>query len=124
MERQPLYAFYGSLRRGMQNYVAFKDALHYCYYVWVPGFYLVSLGDYPAAIPSSPNDYILTEVFHVIDKSAEQKIIDLEHTSGYEMTEVFLFNEPVKIFVFKSGENFPKVEGGDWVTFFRQQTLG
>ena len=61
-----LFGFYGSLRRGMRLHHQFKSDLHYLYSVWLQGYDLYSLGNYPFAVKSSDlNHKIMVEVVSI-----------------------------------------------------------
>jgi gamma-glutamylcyclotransferase (GGCT)/AIG2-like uncharacterized protein YtfP len=115
-----LYAFYGSLRRGLQNHERFKAHLNYRFSSWVKGYQLYSLGDFPFAVKSAnANDKILVEVFEVIDPQAQNQLDDLELGYGYHIETILIDGHPVKIYLFKENANYPLVSGGDWAKFFR-----
>ena len=68
MNPQSLYAFYGSLRRGMANYPPFASGLLFQSTEVLPGFQLFAMEDYPYAIKSHDPSHLLTvEVFQVVD---------------------------------------------------------
>lgn len=116
-----VYAFYGSLRRGLANYEKFKPHLKYLYSVWIKGFQLYSLGDFPFAYRTNhSSDLILVEVFEITDVKAQKKIDELEFNYGYHIEQVILDEQPVNIYLFKNKANYPLVVGGDWVKFFRR----
>jgi gamma-glutamylcyclotransferase (GGCT)/AIG2-like uncharacterized protein YtfP len=120
MPQSALYAFYGSLRQGMPLFEQFRNALEYQYSVWLPGYELYSLGDYPYAVKSHDNSKkILAEIFRFTDKEVEEKIIQIEFNAGYILEEIRVRGEVVKIFLFEQRTNNLRVESGDWVTFFR-----
>jgi gamma-glutamylcyclotransferase (GGCT)/AIG2-like uncharacterized protein YtfP len=115
-----LYAFYGSLRRGLHNYEQFSRFLNYRFSTWITGFQLYSLGDFPFALfTNNVNDRILIEVFEIQDLETQKEIDDLELNYGYHCETIVIDGEPVKIYVFKEKANYPPVSGGDWVKFFR-----
>lgn len=115
-----VYAFYGSLRRGLANYEKFKPHLKYLYSVWIKGFQLYSLGDFPFAFRThNPPDLILVEVFEVTDSNVKQQIDELEFNYGYHIEQVVIDEQSVNIYLFKNRANYPLVVGGDWVKFFR-----
>lgn len=120
MDSNNLYAFYGSLRRGMENYEPLKDHLVYLFSCWLPGYQLYSLGPYPFAYQTaSTNDKILVEVFEVTDKEAERTIHAIEMEAGYFLDSIMIDNHTVKIYLFENVSDYPFVFGGDWVKFFR-----
>ncbi len=120
MVESAYYAFYGSLRRGLANYQKFKPHLHYRYSIWLKGFQLYSLGDFPFAYRTdSATDKILAEVFEIAHPSTQQLIDQLEFNYGYHAEVIMIDEKPVKIYLFRDKANYPLVSGGDWMKFFR-----
>ena len=119
MNTKSLYAFYGSLRRGMMYYEVYKDGLEYQFSAQVEGFKLYALKDYPFAIKTSQSkDIIVVEVFKVINSDTEKKIHELELGVGYYYDEIKIKSVATGIYLFRTPENYPEVKGGDWVKFF------
>ncbi|MBI3218634.1 MAG: gamma-glutamylcyclotransferase [Bacteroidetes bacterium] len=115
-----LYAFYGSLRRGLANYQKFKPHLRYRYSQWVNGFQLYSFGEFPFAYKTNlETDRILVEVFEITSTETQQQIDALEFGYGYHVEQIILEGQPVNIYLFRDKANYPLVSGGDWVKFFR-----
>ncbi len=119
MNPESTYAFYGSLRRGMKYYEEFKAGLQYHYSFWLTGYDLYSLGPYPFAIKSTPENKILVEVMKVTDREVEKKIYEIEMNAGYFYTDILMKDKPVGIFLYETAANYPQVSHGDWVKFFR-----
>jgi gamma-glutamylcyclotransferase (GGCT)/AIG2-like uncharacterized protein YtfP len=116
-----LYAFYGSLRRGMENYEPLKSNLRYQFSAWLTGYQLYSLGPYPFAIRTgSPTDKILVEVFEVANLETEQTIDQIEMDAGYFRDTITIDGHSVKLYLYKNKADYPFVFGGDWVKFFRR----
>lgn len=119
MNENSVYAFYGSLRRGMKLYDTFKPALDYQYSLWLPGYDLFALTDYPCAVKSnSPNSKILIEVMKINNNDVAKEIFNIEMAAGYFYTDIKIRNSSVGIFLFESGANYQRVDHGDWVKFF------
>jgi gamma-glutamylcyclotransferase (GGCT)/AIG2-like uncharacterized protein YtfP len=119
MNSKSLYAFYGSLRRGMMYYEVFKDGLEYQFSAQVEGFKLYALKSYPFAIKTNLSmDSIEVEVFKVINSDIEKKIHELELGVGYYYDEIKIKSIIAGIYLFYKPENYPEVKGGDWVKFF------
>ncbi len=115
-----LYAFYGSLRRGLHNYARFEPHLHYRFSCWIEGYQLYSFGDFPFAIKTNREEHkILVEVFEIKDAEVEKQINDLELGYGYFIETILIDKQPVKIYLLEKNANYPLVVGGDWVKFFR-----
>ncbi|MFM7429766.1 MAG: gamma-glutamylcyclotransferase [Flammeovirgaceae bacterium] len=120
MNQSNLFAFYGSLRRGMENYEPLKENLHYQFSTWLTGYQLYSLGPYPFAIRTdSPTDKILVEVFEVNSLQTEQTIHQIEMEAGYFLDSVSIDGQAVKIYLYENKADYPFVFGGDWIKFFR-----
>jgi len=119
MNKDSLYAFYGSLRRGMNNHERYKEALDYLFSARLKGFKLYSRGQYPCVSRSSNNNSVVMEVFRVTDRDFETRIHELEMSEGYVYEETIVGEKKVGIYVFENVENFQEVIDGDWVTFFR-----
>jgi gamma-glutamylcyclotransferase (GGCT)/AIG2-like uncharacterized protein YtfP len=114
------YAFYGSLRRGLENYETYQSHLHYQFNCWINGFQLFSMGDFPFAIKTDKgSDKILVEVFEITDVETQNKIDELELNYDYYIDTILIDKMPVKIYLMKNSANYPPVIGGDWVKFFR-----
>jgi len=115
-----LYAFYGSLRRGLRNYELFMPHLEYRFSTWAKGFQLYSLGDFPFAFKTgSVADRILVEVVEIKNPHIEKQIDALELGYGYHSEIILIDQQPVKIYLFRQKANYPLVGGGDWLKFFR-----
>jgi gamma-glutamylcyclotransferase (GGCT)/AIG2-like uncharacterized protein YtfP len=121
MNKNSLYAFYGSLRRGMSNYKLYEDALVYLFSARLKGFKLYSRGQYPCAINANESDSVVVEIFRITDGHFEKQIHELEMSEGYVYQEVLIDGKNIGIYVYESAANFPEVNGGDWVSFFRER---
>ena len=120
MKLPNLYAFYGSLRRGLHNHEKFRPVLHYQFSCWVKGFQLHSLGEFPFAIRTGEIEgVILVEIFEIRDLAIEKEIDLLELGYGYHIETILIDEQPVKIYLFNEKANYPLVSGGDWMKFFR-----
>jgi gamma-glutamylcyclotransferase (GGCT)/AIG2-like uncharacterized protein YtfP len=114
------YAFYGSLRRGLQNHEPYKSHLRYQFSCWIKGFQLYSLGDFPFAWKTGiESDKILVEVFEIDNLQVEEQINQLEKGYGYIDDTILIDEKPAKIYLFKDKANYPIVLEGDWLKFFR-----
>lgn len=118
---QSLYAFYGSLRRGMRLHNQFKCDLHYSHSIWLKGYDLYSLGNYPFAVRSSdPSRKILIEVTRILNAETEKSIYDIEIAAGYYAEKIQVGDDLVTIFLFEEVANNMRIDSGDWVIFFGQ----
>jgi len=121
MTTNGLYAFYGSLRRGMENYLHYQDGLEYLYSLRLQGFRVYSLGPYPAAVKTGNQSHsMVVEVFRISKREVAQSIHELEINAGYYFDTLTIAGEQVGIYLFKSCENYREVSSGDWVRFFRK----
>ena len=119
MNSESLYAFYGSLRRGMMYYEVYKDGLEYQFSAQLVGFKLYALEEYPFAIKTNQSkDSIVVEVFKITKPETEKSIHELELGVGYYYDEIRINSVTAGIYLFKQSENYPEVKGGDWVKFF------
>jgi gamma-glutamylcyclotransferase (GGCT)/AIG2-like uncharacterized protein YtfP len=115
-----LYAFYGSLRRGLHNYERFEPHLRYQFSCWIKGYQLYSFGEFPFAVKTNKDDdKILVEIFEINDVDTQKQIDDLELGYGYLMEVIMIDKQSVKIYLLEKNTNYPLVIGGDWVKFFR-----
>lgn len=114
------FAFYGSLRRGMENYEPLKENLRYKFSTWLTGYQLYSLGPYPFAYRTgSPTNKILVEVFEVTNLETRNTIHQIEMEAGYFMDTIIIDEQLVNIYLYENKADYPFVFGGDWVKFFR-----
>jgi gamma-glutamylcyclotransferase (GGCT)/AIG2-like uncharacterized protein YtfP len=120
MNKDSLYAFYGSLRKGMDNYERYRDAMVYLYSIRLKDFKLYSRGLYPCVAKSTHENSVLVEVFRITDPQLEKEIHEMELEEGYVYEEVLINDQLVGIYVFVNIENFTEVKSGDWVTFYRE----
>lgn len=121
MEKTSVFAFYGSLRRGMENHVLHRDHLKYLFSARLRGYALYSRGEFPVAVRSSDlNDSIVVEIFSIVDRTTREMIHKLEMDEGYYLEIIKVGEIDAAIYLFRSPENYQPVRGGDWVTFFRE----
>ncbi len=123
MNNDSLYAFYGSLRRGMSNYERYKEALEYQFSARLKGFKLYSRGQYPCVSKSNTDDSVMVEIFRVNNRDIETQIHQLEMSEGYSYEEREIDGKKIGIYVYEDVANFQEVIEGDWVTFFRNRTI-
>jgi len=114
-----LYAFYGSLRKGMSNYRVYRHGLEYQFTEVLPGYGLHAMQGYPYAVnTNNEKDTIVVEVFRVSDPIVEKDIHDLELGVGYKYEEVLIRGTTTGIYLFEKQGGEPSVRDGDWVKFF------
>jgi gamma-glutamylcyclotransferase (GGCT)/AIG2-like uncharacterized protein YtfP len=122
MENISLFAFYGSLRRGMENHALHENHLKYLFSARLAGYQLYSRGEFPVAVAAqSTTDSIVVEVFKIEDASTREMIHKLEMDEGYYLRAINIDRQQVGIYLVDDKKNYQYVEGGDWVTFFRQK---
>jgi gamma-glutamylcyclotransferase (GGCT)/AIG2-like uncharacterized protein YtfP len=116
-----IFAFYGSLRRGMENHVLHKNHLKYLFSARLRGYNLYSRGEFPVAVKSNnANNSIVVEIFSIADRTTREMIHKLEMDEGYFLETVSIDGVDAGIYLVESPENYPLVKSGDWVTFFRE----
>jgi gamma-glutamylcyclotransferase (GGCT)/AIG2-like uncharacterized protein YtfP len=119
MNINSLYAFYGSLRRGMMYYEVYKDAMEYKFSAQLDGFKLYALKEYPFAVKTNKaKDSIVVEVFKITDPETEKSIHELELGVGYSYDEIKVNSITAGIYLFSDPGNYKEVKDGDWVKFF------
>lgn len=115
-----VFAFYGSLRRGMENHTLHASHLKYLFSARLSGFKLYSRGEFPVAVKSSATDSIVVEVFKIGDESTREMIHKLEMDEGYYFERIPVGDTEAGIYLFHQPGNYQPVDSGDWVTFFRE----
>lgn len=116
-----VFAFYGSLRRGMENHVLHKNHLKYLFSARLRGYKLYSRGEFPIAVRSNnTNDSIVVEIFSIADRTTREMIHKLEMDEGYFLETISIDGVEAGIYLVENPENYPLVKSGDWVTFFRE----
>lgn len=114
----PLYAVYGTLRKGFGNYKRLLDNEH-CVYLGTertkPNFTMVSLGGFPGVIPTG-NQEITIEVFRVNSPKVEQQLDWLEgYPRFYGKTVIDTQWGKANMYTLdEKSINYPPVPTGDW----------
>jgi len=119
MNSDSQYAFYGTLRRGEENYALYRQDLIYLRTVILPGYKMYSLREYPYIIKSEKLvDTIVADLFKITSAETEQMIHEMELEAGYVFSEVEIADIKFGIYLFKAkNENHPEVGSGDWSSF-------
>lgn len=119
MNRDSLYAFYGTLRKGMDNYHLLGPGVNYIRTVQLPGYKLYSLVDYPYAVKSnSPADTIIAELFYVPDLSAQEAVRSLELDAGYYYSEALVDGDKYGIYLLERAQKgHEQIISGDWALY-------
>jgi gamma-glutamylcyclotransferase (GGCT)/AIG2-like uncharacterized protein YtfP len=121
MENTTVFAFYGSLRRGMENHALHADHLKYLFSARLRGYRLHSRGEFPVAVRSPSNtDSVVVELFSIADRSTREMIHKLEMDEGYFLEKINVDGIDAAIYLYENQGNYQHVESGDWVTFFRE----
>jgi gamma-glutamylcyclotransferase (GGCT)/AIG2-like uncharacterized protein YtfP len=114
-----LFAFYGSLRKGMENFKAYQSDLKYLKTRRIAGFELYALEEYPYAVKTDVfSQMLVVEVFEIEDQRVAETIHQMELEAGYIFELIEVDGEKVGIYLFEQSEGDSKVESGDWVEFF------
>lgn len=115
-------AFYGSLRKGLYNYEAFKDGLTFLKRGVIKGAKLYSLGSYPAIrLTGVDNDFVVVDVFNIDNGSTFSIINGMEMGAGYgaKMMDVYTVDGVERCLVYYMERELPlaaNVYNGDWYT--------
>ena len=114
-----LYAFYGSLRQGMDNHAHYAKGLHYVRTIILKGYALYSLIDYPYAVKTGDlSDTVVAELYTIPDPQTKQNIHDMEIDAGYIFLEEEIAEGKFGIYIFAApGDHDTRVPGGDWVAY-------
>ena len=120
MNKDANYAFYGTLRTGMENNLYYgSHALESRGIIQLKGYLLYSLGEYPYAIKTPDLNRVITvELFHINDFSIEKEIHEMELSVDYYFEEVLFEEDLYGIYLFRTPrEGDILLQHGDWVKF-------
>ena len=122
MNKDGLYAFYGTLRIGMENHALFERGMKFLDKVVIKGFRLISLGEYPYAIKSpDPGHIVIAELFRLEDTTA-RSIHEMELQAGYYYDELQIGQNNYGIYLFSEANPFDEeITSGDWASFVVQR---
>lgn len=113
------YAFYGSLRRGMENFEQFRHGLRFRFQTVIAGYRLHAMSHYPYAVYTGrEEDKMTVEIFEITNAGVEKEIHALETRVGYILDTVSIEGVPTGIYLFPQAGPEPLVQEGDWVKFF------
>lgn len=123
IERLGNYAFYGTLRMGMENHQAFEASLDYIQTRSLTGFRMHSLGEYPYAIcTGDERDIIVVDLFRVLSEKTEEMINEMEIDAGYVRSVIMIDGIKFGIYLFETATTDDEyVPGGDWVSHTKSQ---
>jgi gamma-glutamylcyclotransferase (GGCT)/AIG2-like uncharacterized protein YtfP len=116
------YAFYGSLRDGLENHIGYASSLKRVGITVIPGYKMYSLHEYPYAVRTGDEtNLIVAELFEITDAETEQMIYEMEIDAGYILSEVVIDNTIFGIFLFEQPDPaHPFVAHGDWRLYLEQ----
>lgn len=111
------YAFYGTLRLGMENHRAFAKTLDYLTTVTLRGYRMYSLLEYPYAIyTGDEHDLIVAELFKVTALATEEMIHEMEVDAGYILSSVIIDGSKFGLYIFQANDpTHEPIPDGDWV---------
>lgn len=115
MNKNGLYAFYGTLRKGMENYASFQHEMHYIKTVALGGYKLISLIEYPYAVKTpDPAETIIAELFRLESLTASS-IHNMELEAGYYYDEIKIDQNLYGIYLFSEiNPHDVEIPSGDW----------
>lgn len=121
MNKERLFAFYGTLRREMTNYRVYQSGMKFVESITLSGFQLYSLGDYPYAVRcKDEKSTIQAELFEVFDPTTAHEIHLMEIASGYYYDEVQHKRKSYGIYLFSAAQTSDElIISGDWVSYIR-----
>src|SRR5690606_33860206 len=122
MNKDGLFAFYGTLRQGVENHLVYQHGMKLLQTVTLAGYKLYSLGEYPYAVFSGHSHHtIITEVYHVHDSQVALAIHNMEIEAGYYYQEIEVGLQHVGIYLFDvAGLHDDEIPSGDWVRHVSQ----
>jgi gamma-glutamylcyclotransferase (GGCT)/AIG2-like uncharacterized protein YtfP len=125
IERLGYYAFYGTLRQGMENHLAFAKALTFLRTVTVEGYRMYSLGEYPYVIQTGDsNDQIIVDLFQITTIETEELIYEMEIDADYILSSLVIDGNKFGIYLFaRKRDGDAHVSGGDWVVHARGESF-
>lgn len=116
MNKHGRYAFYGTLRQGMEYHSIYGKGLTYVKSVLLKGYRLYSLGDYPYAVPSDTGS-IIADLYQV-DRNIARTIHGMEIQAGYYYDEIIIDSLAFGIYLFAEPDPGDiELESGDWVRY-------
>jgi gamma-glutamylcyclotransferase (GGCT)/AIG2-like uncharacterized protein YtfP len=122
MNKDGLYAFYGTLRRDMENHILFQRGMHYLDTVVLEGYKLISLVEYPYAVRTfNSNETITVELFH-LDPVEAESIHHMELEAGYYYDEIQIGQNLYGIYLFSEiNPEDEEIPSGDWAKYIAER---
>lgn len=113
MNEHGRYAFYGTLRPGMELHRMYQPGMIHLGQALLEGYRLFSLGAYPYAVPSSAG-HIVVDLYRLKPDCARD-IHAMETEAGYYYDEIFIDGLAFGIYLFdRPGRGDPEIRSGDW----------
>lgn len=119
--KAPLYAVYGTLRKGFGNHRLLNN--DFCKLlgteITAPEFKMVSLGGFPGLIPGGKQS-VTIEVYEVNSKEVEQSLDWLEgYPSFYQKMTINTQWGKANVYILSEEKygRLPIVESGDWIEY-------
>lgn len=106
----------------MENHAFYSDGMSYIDTVTLPGYRLISLGEYPYAVPTGdPLNKIKVELFRLNEQQAKA-IYDMELDAGYYYEDIQIGQKKYGIFLFSQvNPNDEEISSGDWEEYVRER---
>jgi gamma-glutamylcyclotransferase (GGCT)/AIG2-like uncharacterized protein YtfP len=122
MNKDGLYVFYGTLRKGMVNHPFYTAGMNYIDTVTLTGYRLISLGEYPYAVATGdPANKIKAELFRLNEQQAKA-IYEMELEAGYYYEDIQIGQKKYGIFLFSQvNPNDVEIDCGDWAEYVRKK---
>jgi gamma-glutamylcyclotransferase (GGCT)/AIG2-like uncharacterized protein YtfP len=122
MNKDGLYVFYGTLRLSMENHTFYADGMNYIDTVTLPGYRLISLGDYPYAVATGDlSNKIKAELFRLNEQQAKA-IYEMELEAGYYYEDIQIGQKKYGIFLFSQvNPDDEEISSGDWEEYVRER---
>lgn len=115
MNKSGRYAFYGTLRQGMENHSFYGKGMVFLESVLLRGYRLYSLGDYPYAVKSNTGS-IVADLYQIKDAKICKSIHQMELNAGYYYEEIIIASQSFGIYLFMHASPADEeIKSGDWV---------
>ncbi|HEY4656541.1 MAG TPA: gamma-glutamylcyclotransferase [Cyclobacteriaceae bacterium] len=117
MNKNGRYAFYGTLRHGIEYHSIYTKGMDFLQSVLLRGYRLYSLGDYPYAVRSD-SGCIVADLYKVNDPEISLSIHLMELEAGYYYDEIIIDSLSFGIYLFESpSPGDEEIRSGDWVRY-------
>ena len=113
MNEHGRYAFYGTLRPGMELHPVYKAGMKHLGKALLEGYRLYSLGEYPYAVPSAAGAIVVD--LYQLEPDCARDIHDMEIDAGYYYDEIIIDGLAFGIYLFdRPGVEDSEIRSGDW----------